>query len=79
MFEFNSAPQMYLEAFFELLQGREFPDVSRDFVPSFYQPVFDSFQFIKYSPYILFKLMTWRSFFPCALCLDGGAAVNRGS
>ena len=34
MFEFNSVPQMYLEVFFELLQGREFPD-SGDFVPSF--------------------------------------------
>ena len=35
MFEFNSAPQMYLEVFFELLQGREFPDGSGDLVPSF--------------------------------------------
>ena len=35
MFEFNSAPQMYLEVFFELLQGREFPDCSEDFVPGF--------------------------------------------
>ena len=34
VFEFNSAPQMYLEVFFELLQGREFPDGSGDFVPS---------------------------------------------
>ena len=31
MFEFNSAPQMYLEVFFELLQGREFPDVGISF------------------------------------------------
>ena len=35
MFELNSAPQMHFEVFFELLQGREFPDGSRDFVPSF--------------------------------------------
>ena len=35
MFEFNSARQMYLEVFFELLEGREFPDGSGDFVPSF--------------------------------------------
>ena len=35
MFEFNSAPQMYLEVFFELFQGREFPDGSRDFVRDF--------------------------------------------
>ena len=35
MFEFNSAPQMYLKVFFELLQAREFPDGSGDFVPRF--------------------------------------------
>ena len=35
MFAYNLAPQMYLEVSFELLQGREFPDVSGDFVPSF--------------------------------------------
>ena len=33
--EFNSAPQMYLAAFFELFHGREFPGGSGDFVPSF--------------------------------------------
>ena len=35
MFEFNSAPQMHLEVFFELLQGRELPDGSGDFVQGF--------------------------------------------
>ena len=35
MFEFDSAPQTHLEVFFELLSGREFPDGSGDFVPSF--------------------------------------------
>ena len=35
MFKFNTAPRMYLDVFFELLEGREFPDGSRDFVPSF--------------------------------------------
>ena len=35
MFELDSAPQMYFEVFFELLQCREFPDGSRGFVPSF--------------------------------------------
>ena len=35
VFEFNSAPQMYLEVFFEFLEGRGFPDGIGDFVPSF--------------------------------------------